>query len=278
MKKLSIPLKDIDERTIYCECADDFRDKTALGYLDEAASCSKSYERYVPRDIGNFPKCSIKEGDDRKIIKVFTDKFSKRGSIGRKYYDAIMMNASGRCPICGCGKLKNLDHFLPKSLYPLLCVTPVNLVPVCRDCNFEKNDYFDTDYYSIPFNPYFDAMIDAWLECVINFFDDNSYEIYYKNGYDRTNHENIWRKYEIHLRVFDLNATFCARASEEIDNCKYYYMQLLSACGKESVKNALQEKRISCEKNDLNSWNAALYRKLEKNAYDYCEWLEKDCT
>lgn len=47
------------------------------------------------------------------------------------------------CPACD-GKLpdrlkqrrlSDLDHFLPKSLYPLLALHPRNLVPICTECN-----------------------------------------------------------------------------------------------------------------------------------------------
>ena len=223
MKNLRIPLKNVDERTIYKDCADAFIDKTALNYIEDAVVASEAYEKYVPRAIAHFPQPEISVEDKEKVIKIYTDKFAKQGSVGRIYYEAIMANANGCCPICGSGKLKNLDHFLPKSLYPILCVTPANLIPVCRDCNFDKRDYFATDYYSIPFNPYFDVMNDEWLECVISFYSDNTFDILFKNGYEKSEDENKWKKYEKHLSVFDLNATFTARACEEIESCRYFH-------------------------------------------------------
>ena len=113
MKNLRIPLEEIDDKSIYFRCASSFRDPTALAYIGEVASSSESYKDYVPRDIKHFPVFSIKAGDEEKIVKVYTDKFAKIGSVGRDYYDAIMANAGGRCPICGSGKVKNLvDRFL----------------------------------------------------------------------------------------------------------------------------------------------------------------------
>ncbi len=274
MNNLPIPLKDIDIRTIFYECADALQNKTALSYIEDVVLISKAYEEFVPKDIIHLPQCDIKNGDEKEIIKVYTDKFAKKGSVGKKYYEAIIANANGRCPICGSGKLKNLDHYLPKSLYPILCVTPINLVPLCRDCNFDKNNSFDTDYYTIPFNPYFDAMQELWLECSINFLKDNTVEVSYINGYNKAIDEKIWRKYETHLKVFDLNATFAPKACEEIDNCKGAYQELLRECGVNSLKNALAEHKTSCEKRDINSWKAALYRELLNKLSDFCMWLE----
>lgn len=47
------------------------------------------------------------------------------------------------CPACDGQKpsmieqrsLADADHYLPKSLYPFLCVHPLNLVPTCLECN-----------------------------------------------------------------------------------------------------------------------------------------------
>ena len=273
MKNLIIPLKDVDERTIYYSCADRFRDKTALGYIEDVVSSAAEYKRYVPLDIEHLPKHKINSGDEKEIIKVYTNKFAKKDSIGYKYYEAILTNANGCCPICGGGKVKNLDHFLPKSVFPLFCVLPANLIPLCRDCNFDKNSTFVSDYYSLPFNPYFDVMQDEWLECSIVFREDNTFEIEYCNGYDKSKNEQLWWKYETHLTVFDLNATFSARACEEIDNCKYEYKALLQTCGIGEVYDALVEHRNSCEINDMNSWKSALYRELSKKTREYCNWL-----
>ena len=273
MINLPIPLKHIDQRVIYNECADAFQDKTALGYIEEAVESAGIYEKYIPKDIAHFPEFKIEEGDDTKIIKVYTEKFAREDSVGRKYYEAIRANAKGRCPICGGGKLTNLDHFLPKSLFPLLCVTPANLIPECRDCNFDKKEKFSEDYYSLSFNPYFDVMEDVWLECTVDFKSDETFDIEFKNGFDKAKDPLMWKKYNAHLKYHELNATFSAKAEEDINNCKYQYQQELIACGEESVKKSLIEHKDSCEHSDVNSWSSALYRELVRKVHDYCLWL-----
>ncbi len=274
MKRLEIPLQNVDQETIFKTCADDFEDKTALGYLESAVDISGKYEYYVPRNIENLPKYEIDAEDVKRIINVYIQKFAAKGQIGRRYYNAIMANAKGRCPICGGNKLKNLDHFLPKSEYPLLCVTPANLVPVCRDCNFDKGTYFNTNYYLLPFNPYFDDMEDVWLECDIRFVYDGTIEFEFKNGYDKTIDLNKWNKYETHINVFELNKTFYSKALEEVDNCKYGDQDLLLECGSEDVKKTLLDRKKSSERYDVNSWRSALYRALVTKVDEYCEWLK----
>lgn len=46
-----------------------------------------------------------------------------------------------RCPICDCSfaySQVTLDHILPKSKYPIYSIIPINLVPICYNCNMKK--------------------------------------------------------------------------------------------------------------------------------------------
>ena len=278
MRKLDIPSIKGKEREIFIECASDFVRKkeyaeTALSYADEVEKCSIEYSNYVPYDITNLPHIVI--GDEDKVIlnKVYDQKFAKENSVGRKYYNLIMGNAKGRCPICGGGKVKNLDHFLPKSKYPLLCVSPINLIPICRDCNMEKGAEVSEDYYEIPFHPYLEAMTEKWVECVLKFYSDGTFSIKYRNGYDAIRNPDLWRKYNAHMRITDLNTTFSSRAEEELENIRGIYKNEFLACGKNKLYESLSDVKNSAEKVDLNSWKSALYRALVKDCDNFCEWL-----
>ena len=275
MKSLPIPSIKKNVREIYSECADDLTNKTAIGYIEEVVLSADAYKKYVPKDICHLPIYEIHKGDEKEIEKVYDNKFAPKKSVGRKYYDAIMANANGRCPICG-GKLKQLDHFLPKSKFPLLCVTPENLVPLCIDCNFGKGKKFNPDYYSLPFNPYFDKMDEKWLQCKVTFKKDNTFVVEFINGYDKSKDINRWNKYEAHLKVYDLDETFKPKAVERLENCKSFHRGLLKKCGEEGLKESLIEERDSCEKNDVNSWSSALFRELVSKIDSYSTWLSNN--
>ena len=279
MRKLDIPSIAGKEKKIYIECASDFTQekeyaRIALAYAEEVEKCSKEYVTYVPYNIVRFPHISIDDEEKEIINKVYEQKFAKENSIGRKYYDIIKGNAKGRCPICGGGKLKNLDHFLPKSKYPLLCVTPVNLIPTCRDCNMDKGAEVSDDYYEIPFHPYLETMSDQWVECEVCFYPDKTFCIEFKNGYDKSLNPNLWKKYEAHMCINDLDSTFSSRAEEELENVMEIYKNELLACGKSKLVSSLMEVRNSAEKIDVNSWKSALYRALLIKCDEFCEWLK----
>ncbi|QCZ46802.1 HNH endonuclease [Levilactobacillus brevis] len=58
------------------------------------------------------------------------------------------------CPICGVAFPQELDHVLPKSKYAQFTVTPINLVPMCGNCNHEKLAS------KVSFHPYFEDFSD----------------------------------------------------------------------------------------------------------------------
>ncbi|MBY3418332.1 HNH endonuclease [Rhizobium laguerreae] len=75
----------------------------------------------------------------------------------RATYDEIMVAANGKCPFCGgVGIVTTLDHYLPKSGFPLYSVLPANLVPCCKDCNTGKSSSFGVQPGQQPLHPYLD--------------------------------------------------------------------------------------------------------------------------
>lgn len=98
--------------------------------------------------------------------KLYKDKLqSKDVPAARSIYDKLRAHGAslGRCPYCGINQVKTLDHFLPKSQWPLFAVAPYNLVPCCRDCNNEKFDDLPMTPGEVPLHPYFDEIKGPWL-------------------------------------------------------------------------------------------------------------------
>jgi hypothetical protein len=68
------------------------------------------------------------------------------------------------CPLCGIAETHSLDHLLPKSIHPLLALTPFNLIAACFKCNQSKRATS-----TVNVNPYFDTWIsdDVWLRAKV---------------------------------------------------------------------------------------------------------------
>ncbi|MBN5088324.1 hypothetical protein JY460_09460 [Stenotrophomonas maltophilia] len=74
------------------------------------------------------------------------------------------------CPACGePGKPNTLDHYIPKTLYPHFCITPLNLFPMCDACQDLKDTKTgDAAHPRLFLHPYFDVFVaNQVLELVI---------------------------------------------------------------------------------------------------------------
>lgn len=74
----------------------------------------------------------------KQLLKVYSARMAKPGSVGRPIYNKLMVVPQKRCSLCAQRDVSTLDHYLPESHHSLLVVVPVNLVPSCKDCNFNK--------------------------------------------------------------------------------------------------------------------------------------------
>ena len=76
------------------------------------------------------------------------------------------------CVICGTELInRSIDHVLPKSKYPEYTLTPLNLVPICNDCNFFKGKKEEGVY-----NSYIENEKEIWQHLL------NSYKVEFENG------------------------------------------------------------------------------------------------
>jgi hypothetical protein len=119
----------------------------------------------LPR-VGRGDKDQVIVGSltKRELTGLYTKGMVASKGDARKEYDHIRLIARDECPYCGgCGEMVvedavgSLDHFLPKSRFPVYSVLPSNLVPACDVCNKGMGSSFPTDPNLQPLHPYFDA-------------------------------------------------------------------------------------------------------------------------
>lgn len=142
------------DRTPY-EVNRSFIEHAAVDY--QTASATQSWY-FLPRTPRGMPH-SIVAGTLTKgqLTSLYTDRMVATSGNARRVYDDIQVAANGHCPFCGgVGHVFTLDHYLPKSGFPLYSVLPTNLVPCCRDCNTGKSSVFGTTAEQQPLHPYVD--------------------------------------------------------------------------------------------------------------------------
>lgn len=178
MKITRLQIPDIDFDEMFESCTATIRNTEKrnrdrfYGYLDVVKINNNNYIKSMKEyeDFEeHFPFYS--EPEEYATFKedmnwLYTNKYSAEGSLGRQFYKLIRENVKNqRCPYCLHSDIDELDHYLPKSVYPSLAVTTENLVPACHTCNnkkLEKKDLFP--------HPYFDNLdMYTFLKCEIIF-------------------------------------------------------------------------------------------------------------
>ena len=115
------------------------------------------YEKEYNDSYDNLSNLRITSKDDdnytfSSIQNYYSEYYSGRTLF--KYREYMEQLVEKRCPVCDCSfaySQVTLDHILPKSKFPFLSITPINLVPTCYNCNMRKNDGIPSKVL----NPYF---------------------------------------------------------------------------------------------------------------------------
>lgn len=64
-----------------------------------------------------------------------------------------------RCPICGVTFANELDHYVPRELFPEYSANPLNIIQLCHECNHTKRaKWKDGNGFRLIFNAYFDEL------------------------------------------------------------------------------------------------------------------------
>ncbi len=208
-----------------------------------------------------------------ELISLYDDKFSKKGQLARKYYDEIILLApNGRCPQCGQRQVKNLDHYLPKSKYPLLAVVPYNLVPCCSECNKNKLDKVPYSREMETIHPYYDDFDDqVWIKAIINEQDPLSFEFYAckPEGWS----ELKYKRAKNHFITFGLNELYKPYAAEMVITEIGWIKRLLQKCGEDVAKQEILDRMADEQKIRKNTWKAAIYEAIYNNEWFWKQYL-----
>lgn len=142
-----------------------------LKYRQVILDKSKHYEIYLDDlqlllDDERSVECANEEYAEY-MKKLYTDKFAHKGCQAYKFYN-IIRKSQHTCAYCNvfARTVSQLDHYLPKSVFPSLAISPVNLIPICSDCNFNKREYYSVKRDEMIIHPYFDEFADQSFEFI----------------------------------------------------------------------------------------------------------------
>ncbi|MBR0960842.1 hypothetical protein [Bradyrhizobium japonicum] len=182
----------------------------------------------------------------------------------RPTYDSIMQLAhQSICPQCGIGRVRTLDHYLPKGRFPELAVVPLNLVPTCRDCNFDKNEHHSSDEGDYVFHPYFDDW-DQYRLVSATIAYQPYVSIKYSIGSPHNAPPIVITRATTHFRVLNLAALYSMNAGASLAEIKVNCLRA-STQGAALVRDYLRDQEDAAVRSAPNGWRAAMYSAMAKD-------------
>jgi hypothetical protein len=213
-----------------------------------------------------FPKTlSAGDADKDALVSVYKRMRDPRYD-GRKYYDQLKMS-SPRCMHCNQRDVEALDHYLPKAEYPLLAVTPVNLVPACSGCNEKRNENPPTSADEMSLHPYYDDVdSEPWLKA--RFDEAEPAVVFYVSGPVEWP-ASLASRLAHQFRTLGLGRLYASEAATEISGIAHQ-LRKLAASGDGGVSAYLRDTWESQAAYQVNAWRTALYEAAWQSAW-FCE-------
>jgi hypothetical protein len=226
----------------------------------------------IPQDHSDNDAIYLGAARKQDFTNVYTNQMVVSSKPGRSIYDRILGSApGGKCPLCGFGQARTLDHYLPKSRYPQFSVFPSNLVPACYECNVGKRNGVAADRISQSIHPYFDQALinEQWLYArviphpfTIEFF------VTPPHHWEPDDKERV----RSHFSLMDLQRRLSTEATDELAAIHGVVMRNVSQYGftEQDIRDDLLAQAADRLAIHKNSWQAALYQALGNSQW-YCQ-------
>lgn len=234
------------------------------GLLQTAATY---HGRATDRTLDLIPRvANVGPASDDDLERLYKDHMSSTRGSARRFYDAIRNAApNGKCPLCGVGQVRTLDHHLPKSRYPDLSVCPYNLVPACDFCQAGKLAKFPISAGEQTLHPYFDDFtFEQWVFADLDL--TGSPALVYRVSPPAHWPEISKQRAERHFAIFKLALVYTSNANDDLSILRLRLDALFLAGGAAAVRQHLEEER-DIWATRLNSWQHAMYQALAANAW-----------
>lgn len=207
----------------------------SLSWLDfESRIPGKDFYLIEPCLARNVDQVIVRRVKKIDLKELYEDHMLKVGSESRKIYNKLRASAPGGiCPLCGVRGVATLDHYLPKSRFPMLSVNPRNLVPACRDCNTGKTNSIFENRLKQTFYAYDDNSVfynEDWIFSIIKRIEGFLVFDFYANPPSSWSEENRERAIS-HFDGYNLRKAYAENAVRELTEIKVNIRNILSTSG-----------------------------------------------
>ncbi|MDU7364110.1 HNH endonuclease [Clostridium sp.] len=264
MRKIEEPR--IDQREV-CNSFSDLKYKEriiekSIKYKEIISNVEESFN-----DENEFSNVNNEYGNYMK--KMYSERFSnKQYAKIYKFYKEIR-SMEKYCPYCNypTREVKQIDHYLPKAKFPTLSIVVKNLVPICKECNEIKGEYYSFNKENQLIHPYYDyEMIDAfeYIECAI--IEDSNIGFKFSIKKLESWNEIFHKKVIFHFEKLEIDKLYLSDFVTEFD---VYFDELITVyeCSKSKdiIKSLIKAKIDSYYKKRVMPWRYAGFKSLLEN-------------
>lgn len=253
---------DVDDKNLYSSCVvsklaprKDYLESVqtiVCDAYDEYFKCAPYVESLMPRDFNS------------NEIEALNHCYDSPLSVFEEVRDIIFNNAIAddpKCPYCSLDSISELDHYLPKSVFPEFSVYSKNLVPSCGVCNKRKSDYSHVCGSVRPvIHPYFDSLDVSVIRANIQHRNGCLVAIY-SVDVSSVNDACLARVIKEHFDRLELKKRYEVHANNAIARLVKGMNDDVDSIG-DAKRSFMQYYRIVCNLYHVNHWEVVLFKGL----------------
>lgn len=198
----------------------------------------------------------------KQMERIYNGTFVKSSRTRTTYAQLKKACTNDICPLCGQGTVRQLDHYLPITSFPVFGLTAGNLIPACSDCNKYKLVHVPSTAGEQTIHPYFDNVdAEQWLFGEI--METSPAAVVFAVKAPDSWSEVQAERMKTHFRIFRLGALYATHAAVEINNMRYALKQMATKPNSaHRISAHLRERAESCAQVYVNSWQRATFDAL----------------
>lgn len=204
-------------------------------------------------------------GDIDELKKLYSGQMVPENKPARYFYDELMSLAPlDRCPYCGIGTVSTLDHYLPKSIFPVFSILPNNLVASCKDCNTGKSTSYASTKNTQTLHPYYDNYTnEQWLYARVLQTSPVSIQFYVNApaSWSQVDRDRV----QEHFNSYSLSERFSVEAANTLAYLRDEF--ILHNSNSDDIQYELNKKAKTHEHKYKNSWETAMYQALSQSQW-----------
>ena len=239
---------------------------------DQLSDVIAIYDRYD--SVGGLPREALKgETLDealRDAIEAAYELITQRDRRLRSIRSTLMRGVDV-CPICGIAVPYELDHYLPKRVFPTLAIYVRNLVPICGICNRKKSNAVEQEGVDGFVHAYFGTYLEQSILTANISMEHGGLLVEFGIDPKAQVEEEIKGKLAYHLRRFELNERYAREINIYLAGHATGLRMVYDAGGGALVKEYLERQsnvEIACLY--INHWRPVLLSSLSKHV-KFCQ-------